>query len=169
MATLQLDVDLRPRLLGPVSRRDQAVVCEDEPDDQKDDDRDDNPATDAHVVLLAQACARLCQRVFLSIFLCLCLRIFLRRFLITEPNPAPRRVLTVEVTNRPKAWRSYRKPLGLRSGPKLDGDVLQRRSRRAAAAHSQVPGEGSQAPPRRVGGSDLSRLDIPALRRAWLS
>src|SRR5690242_21906618 len=45
-----------------------------------------------------QACARLAQRVFLSIFLCLCLRIFLRRFLITEPNPAPRRVLTVEVT-----------------------------------------------------------------------
>src|SRR5439155_6323597 len=59
--------------------------------------------------------------VFLSIFLCLCLRIFLRRFLITEPNPAPapRRVLTVEVTICPKAWRSYRKPLGARSGTKL--------------------------------------------------
>src|SRR5207237_5120466 len=47
MPALQLDVDLGPRLLGPVSGRDEAVVGEDQPeDDQNDGAEKDSPAND---------------------------------------------------------------------------------------------------------------------------
>ena len=92
VAALELDVDLRPGFLGAISERDEAVVGEDEPkDDEDDDSKDDPPAHQEAILRVAYAWARRAQRVFFSIFLCLCLRIFLRRFLITEPNPTPRR------------------------------------------------------------------------------
>ena len=43
VAALELDVDLRPCLLRPVARLDQAVVRENEPEDSDHDDRDQDP------------------------------------------------------------------------------------------------------------------------------
>src|SRR5882672_6077418 len=43
MSALELDVDLGPRLLGAVSRSDQAVVGEDKPHDDQGDDPDYDP------------------------------------------------------------------------------------------------------------------------------
>src|SRR5438128_10920922 len=46
------------------------------------------------------------------------------------------------------------------------GDVLHGRPRGAPPSHPQVPRERGPTAPRRVGGKDLSRLDLQALRRA---
>ena len=51
VAALELDVDLGPGFLGPVSRRDQPVVGQDEPKDDQDDDPDDDPGAHQLVIL----------------------------------------------------------------------------------------------------------------------
>jgi hypothetical protein len=51
VAALQLDVDLRPGFLGPIPRRDQAVVREDQPHDDQDNDGNDDPGAHQEVIL----------------------------------------------------------------------------------------------------------------------
>src|SRR2546430_11691305 len=117
---------------------------------------------------LSYACARRAHRVFFSIVLCLCLRIFLRRFLITEPNPSPRACLFERLRF---GRESYRKPSRPRPRHTLvgGGDLLHGRARGAPPAHQEVPRKRGPTPPRGVGGTNLPRLDLPAVRRAWFS
>src|SRR5712664_352412 len=51
VASLELDVDLRPCFLGPVPGRDQPVVGEHEPKNDQDDDRDNYPGAHQEVIL----------------------------------------------------------------------------------------------------------------------
>src|SRR5258708_8847852 len=67
------------------------------------------------------------------------------------------------------ARESYRKLPAARSSLNSTLDVLHRRPRGAPAAHPEVPGQGGPATPRGVGGEDLPRLDLSAVRGAWLS
>src|SRR5258708_38534454 len=67
------------------------------------------------------------------------------------------------------ARESYRKLPATRSSLNSTLDVLHRRPRGAPAAHPPVPRQGGPATPRGVGGADLRRLDLPAVRGAWLS
>ena len=48
---LELDFDLRPGFLGPVPRRDEPVVGEDQPEHDENDDPDNDPCAQGLVIL----------------------------------------------------------------------------------------------------------------------